>query len=66
MKKILFIVNVDWFFVSHRLHIALEAKKQGYEIHLACGLTDRRAELEKLGIVVHSLDLKRGNSNIFL
>ena len=65
MKKILFIVNVDWFFVSHRLHIALEAKKQGYEIHLACGLADRRAELEKLGIVVHSLDLKRGNSNIF-
>ena len=65
MKKILFIVNVDWFFSSHRLPIALEAKKQGYEIHLACGLTDKRVELEKLGIVVHSLDLKRGNSSIY-
>jgi glycosyltransferase involved in cell wall biosynthesis len=64
MKKILFIVNVDWFFISHRLPIALAAIKQGYEVHLACRLTDKKKSLEKLGIHVHSLNLTRGNINI--
>jgi hypothetical protein len=41
MKKILFIVNVDWFFVSHRLPIALKAINEGYEVHLACSFTDK-------------------------
>ena len=42
MRKILFIVNVDWFFISHRLPIALAAIKQGYEVHVACGITDKK------------------------
>ncbi|EFB2395177.1 glycosyltransferase family 4 protein, partial [Escherichia coli] len=39
MKKILFIVNVDKFFISHRLPIALECIKNGYEVHLTCAMT---------------------------
>ncbi len=35
--KLLFVVNVDWFFMSHRLPIALEAMRRGYEVHLATG-----------------------------
>ncbi len=58
-KKILFIVNVDWFFVSHRLPIALEAIKQGYEVHIACGITDKRTLLESHGIIIHPLALSR-------
>ena len=30
--KILFVANVDWFFISHRLVIAEEAKKNGFEV----------------------------------
>lgn len=41
MKKILFIVNVDWFFISHRLSIATEAIRQGYEVHIATRVTDK-------------------------
>ncbi len=58
-KKILYILNVDWFFVSHRLPIALEAIKQGYEVHIACGVTDKRAILESHGIIVHPLSISR-------
>ena len=29
-KVILFTVNVDWFFLSHRLNLATEALKNGY------------------------------------
>ena len=64
MKKILFIVNVDWFFVSHRLPIALEAIRQGYEVHIATMVTDKLDLLEKSGLIVHSLSLHRSRSGI--
>jgi glycosyltransferase involved in cell wall biosynthesis len=38
MKKkpiLLFVVNEAYFFVSHRLPIALEAQRQGYDVHIA-------------------------------
>jgi glycosyltransferase involved in cell wall biosynthesis len=61
--KILFFVNVDWFFISHRLPIALAVKKLGCEVHIACGLTNRLAELQELGFQVHPLKLERSTSN---
>tara|TARA_B100000989_G_C19530140_1_gene469181 strand:+ start:4784 stop:4903 length:120 start_codon:yes stop_codon:yes gene_type:complete len=33
-KSILFVVCFDWFFVSYRLPIAIEALKKGYEVNL--------------------------------
>jgi glycosyltransferase involved in cell wall biosynthesis len=65
MKKILFIVNVDWFFISHRLPIALAAIKEGYEVHVACGITDKKILLESHGLIVHSLILSRSSVWIF-
>lgn len=59
-KKLLFIVNVDWFFVSHRLPIALKAQDEGYEIHIACSITSKRQELESHGFNVHDIILNRG------
>ena len=35
-KKLLFIVNVDWFFISHRLPIALSAIDKGSFLVLSC------------------------------
>lgn len=62
--KILFMVNVDWFFISHRLPLALEALKNGYEIHIACGITDKKEYLESLGLRVHPLNLSRSGTGI--
>ena len=62
--KLLFIVNVDWFFISHRLPIALAAIKLGYEVHIACGVTDRKSELEAYGITVHPLSISRSGTSI--
>jgi glycosyltransferase involved in cell wall biosynthesis len=64
MKKILFIVNVDWFFVSHRLPIAIEALNKGYEVHVATTITDKLHLLEKKGLIVHSLELDRSHTGI--
>jgi len=62
--KILYIVNVDWFFVSHRLPIALKAIKKGYEVHLACEITDQEDYLKSLGIKIHRVKFKRGWSGV--
>ncbi|WP_158116957.1 glycosyltransferase family 4 protein [Vibrio cincinnatiensis] len=63
MKKLLFVVNVDWFFVSHRLPIALKAIEQGYDVHLACAFSDKKNLLEKYGITCHDIAFSRsGNS----
>lgn len=64
-KKLLFFVNVDWFFVSHRLPLALKALEEGYEVHLLCGLTDQAEYLKSLGIIVHPVSLSRSGKNIF-
>jgi glycosyltransferase involved in cell wall biosynthesis len=60
-RKLLFVVNVDWFFLSHRLPIALEAMRQGYEVHIATGLTDKIDELQRYGLLVHPLELDRSS-----
>ncbi|MGR5547047.1 glycosyltransferase family 4 protein [Vibrio sp. PNB22_2_2] len=62
MKKLLFIVNVDWFFVSHRLPIAIEAIEQGYEVHLACTFTGKKEYLESLGVTCHDVAFSRSGS----
>ena len=61
-RRLLFVVNVDWFFLSHRLPIALEAIRQGYDVHIATGLTDKKCELERQGLVVHPLGLDRSSA----
>jgi glycosyltransferase involved in cell wall biosynthesis len=64
-KRLLFVVNVDWFFLSHRLPIALEAIRSGYEVHIATGLTTRLDDLLGYGLIVHSLSLDRSSTSIF-
>jgi len=63
-RILLFVVNVDWFFLSHRLPIALEAMRQGYQVHIATGLTDKLNELQRNGLVVHPLVLDRSSAGL--
>jgi glycosyltransferase involved in cell wall biosynthesis len=58
-KKILFIVNTDWFFLSHRLPIALEAINQGYEVHIATTITNKKKLFLENGLKVHPIKLHR-------
>lgn len=61
-SRLLFIVNVDWFFISHRLAIARGARDAGYDVHIACKTTGREAELEAEGFTVHPLQLDRAST----
>jgi len=49
-KILLMVANVDWFFISHRLCIAQEARKHGWNVFVACEDTGRKSEITKDGI----------------
>jgi len=63
---LLFVVNEAYFFVSHRLPIALEAQRQGYDVHIAAPADNVWApenysvtELTKLGLTFHEIPISR-------
>jgi len=63
-KTILFVANVDWFFLSHRLPIAVEAVRQGYVVHVAAAITNGLETLRACGIVVHPLQIERSSMGV--
>ena len=63
-KKILIVVNSDWFFLSHRLPIALEAKKQGFDVHISSRDTGRSEEIKSYGLTFHELPISCSGTNI--
>lgn len=62
-RKILFVANVDWFFISHRLIIAEEALKSGFEVFVACEDTGRSNEISNKGIGFINLPFSRSGTN---
>lgn len=63
-KRLLIVVNVDWFLLSHRLPVALGARQAGYEVHIATTLTQDAATLEAHGFVVHPLEVDRSGAGL--
>ena len=62
-KKILYIVNDINFFVSHRLEIALSAKKEGFQIHVACPRSDYKFNNKLQGFNHQLISLSRSGRN---
>lgn len=62
--KLLIIVNEPWFFISHRLPIALAAKEQGYDVHVATKAGEAVAEITAHGFAYHEIPLSRSGSSV--
>ena len=62
--KILFVANVDWFFISHRLVIAVEAQKNGFDVIVAAKDTGRSQEIIDKGIQFINLSFSRSGTNL--
>ena len=64
--RILFNINVAWFFISHRLEIARAARDNGFEVHVAADIRspDEAALLESEGFRFHRTRLKRGGMSL--
>jgi glycosyltransferase involved in cell wall biosynthesis len=65
-RRVLYVVNVGWFFLSHRLSLAREAMARGYEVHLACGIEQswERKQIAAHGITLHELPLQRSSGSL--
>lgn len=64
-KKLLFLVNVDWFFLSHRLPIAISAIEDGYDVFLLTKNTGKKEEISSFGIKFIDIPFERSGVNIF-
>ncbi len=64
-KRLFFVVNVDWFFLSHRLPIALVASKVGYDIWIVTSNTGRFSEISNYGFNTVEVPFERSGTNLF-
>jgi len=62
-KTLMFVVNSPAFFLSHRLPIALAAKKEGYEVHVATMAGNAADQITAVGLTHHELPLTRSGRN---
>lgn len=63
--KLLYVVNIPRFFVSHRLPLALAAREAGFDVHVAAS-DDDRASLQQIaaqGLPFHPLPLSQHGIN---
>lgn len=58
-KKLLYLMHEPDYFFMHWLHIALNAVKQGFEVHLAAPPRGRYAEVERHRIIFHPIYMNR-------
>ena len=63
-KKLFMVVNVDWFFLSHRLPIALAAKNAGYQVTIVTGDTGKLPQIASYGLDTIKFPFKRNKSSI--
>jgi glycosyltransferase involved in cell wall biosynthesis len=62
--RVLIVVNVEWFFLSHRLPIALGLKRAGCDVEVAASVEqDRGGDIEAHGFPFTRLALTRGSTN---
>lgn len=64
MNKLFIVVNVDWFFLSHRLPVALAAKRAGWDVTIVTADTGKLQDIEVLGLNVINLQMSRSGKNI--
>lgn len=64
--KLLYIINVDWYFMLHWLDRAKAAKDSGYDVHIAMQHTDLKycQRLKGLGFHTYKLPISRKSINI--
>ena len=63
LKKLLIVANVDWFFISHRLCIAEQALKEGWEVYVAAEDSGRSKEITAKGIYFKDFPFSRSGVN---
>lgn len=62
--KLLFVVTEDWYFVSHRLPLALGAMRAGMDVAIATNVGSHGELIRQHGIELHPWALQRGSTGL--
>ena len=46
---LVYLVTQDWYFMAHRVPMALAAQRAGYDVHVITHIDKHRAAIEALG-----------------
>lgn len=67
MPRLIYLVNIPRFFVSHRLPLAQAARAAGYEIHVAASALDQENvnTIKAAGFPFHAVSISQHGTNIF-
>jgi len=63
-RRLLFVVNDAGFFLSHRLPLAIGARKAGYEIHVATPPSHDARRIQDEGLTHHPISMQRGKASL--
>jgi glycosyltransferase involved in cell wall biosynthesis len=58
---LVYLVTEDWYFMSHRLPMALAAQRAGYDVHIITQVNKDGARIEAHGFRVHPIVWRRGS-----
>lgn len=64
IPRLFIVVNVDWFFLSHRLPVALDAQKAGWDVTIVTADTGKLKDIEEKGLKVINLPMSRSGMSI--
>jgi glycosyltransferase involved in cell wall biosynthesis len=63
--RLMFVVTEDWYFVSHRLALAVAARDAGYDVSVVTRVRAHRAQIAAAGIRIFDWEHERGGLNPF-
>ncbi len=62
-RKLLFLVTEDWYFVSHRLDLAIAAREAGYDVVVVTRVDQHGGRITDAGLKLCPLPFNRGGLN---
>ena len=65
--KLIIVVNELWFFLSHRIPIAISARDAGYEVHIASrsGTSSEIKQLNQESLQFHPISFRRSSTGLW-
>lgn len=63
MSRLLFVVTEDWYFVSHRLALAVAARQNGFDVSVATRFGSHRRVIEAAGLRTIPFEMNRRGLN---
>src|SRR5256886_10497945 len=61
--RVIFVINADWFFLSHRLPLAIAARNAGAEVIVVQGDTGKAWAMRDQGLDFVNLPMSRAGTN---